>query len=675
MVAAVLACACLAHAQNAGHISAQVTRASVAHGAGTRASRTPAANGTPVEWGDTVQTDASGRARIVLNDQSILTLGQRSQLTVVKHDADSQQTALQLAYGRIRCRVSQLTRTNASFRLTTPTAVAGVIGTDFGADASIPGQTKFICIAGTTRIYSPDMKTYVDCGPGKTVTVGRGQTPSKVAEADTPTIERWQHITEPGDPQYAEAVNAPPAAPFPPTRWHGLTISGNWRFRGEGWNWFQDGSADNSYAFAQSILRIGIGQQRDRVDWLIELAQPSLLGLPQNAIAAAPQGQLGLGGTYFSSNGASRNAAFVFPDKAFLRFKRLGGSDTSLTIGRFDFVDGAEMKPADATLAALKPMRIAHRLIGNFQFTVTGRSEDGLWLSSNFRRANLTLAAARPTRGVYQVDGLGELDVSWQYGALTVATGHDKSNGELRIFGLGYQDNRALAKTDNRPATLRNGADRFANINLGTFGAHYIHAVATSAGTFDFLLWGAGQIGSWGTQNHRAGAFDGELGWQPHAALRPWLRAGYSYGSGDNNPNDNQHGTFFQVLPTPRIYARFPFFDMQNNSDAFAMLLLRPSPKLTLRSDVHALWLSSRNDLWYQGGGASAPRVFGYQGRPSNGNRGLGTLWDISADAQLTPHWGLGLYYGHVWGKGVMKSIYPAGPDANLGYAELLFRF
>ena len=47
---------------------------------------------------------------------------------------------------------------------------------------------------------------------------------------------------------------------------------------------------------------------------------------------------------------------------------------------------------------------------------------------------------------------------------------------------------------------------------------------------------------------------DVEGGFQPRILrrLKPWLRAGYYYGTGDNNPSDNKHGTFFQILPTAR---------------------------------------------------------------------------------------------------------------------------
>jgi hypothetical protein len=39
-----------------------------------------------------------------------------------------------------------------------------------------------------------------------------------------------------------------------------------------------------------------------------------------------------------------------------------------------------------------------------------------------------------------------------------------------------------------------------------------------------------------------------------------------------------------------------------------------------VRADLHWLQLTSKNDLWYQGGGAFDNKVFGYTGRPGNGS-------------------------------------------------------
>ncbi|MEK7833049.1 MAG: hypothetical protein AAB401_18310, partial [Acidobacteriota bacterium] len=144
---------------------------------------------------------------------------------------------------------------------------------------------------------------------------------------------------------------------------------------------------------------------------------------------------------------------------------------------------------------------------------------------------------------------------------------------------------------------------------------------------------------------------------------------------GDGDPNDGTHGTFFQVLPTPRIYARFPFFNSMNNEDAFVQLRLKPHAKLALRTDLHHLRLGSERDLWFVGGGAFQQKTFGYVGRPSNGNKTLGILVDASADITVTPTTVLTFYLAGVRGGDVPESIYPAGKNSRFAYLELTKRF
>jgi hypothetical protein len=132
------------------------------------------------------------------------------------------------------------------------------------------------------------------------------------------------------------------------------------------------------------------------------------------------------------------------------------------------------------------------------------------------------------------------------------------------------------------------------------------------------------------------------------------------------------------VLPTPRVYARFMFYNMMNMEDAFAQLRFRPHPRVALRTDVHHLRLSNANDLWYAGGGAFQEGTFGYTGRPSGAHRGLGTVFDISADITVTPTTTLVFYGAEVRGGGIQSLVYPAGgraPTAGFVYAELTKRF
>jgi hypothetical protein len=289
---------------------------------------------------------------------------------------------------------------------------------------------------------------------------------------------------------------------------------------------------------------------------------------------------------------------------------------------------------------------------------------------------------AIPTRGVFQTDGWGETHTGVSYLAYTRGWGRGKHSAETRAMSIYYQDWRHIVKTDSRPLAARRGD--LANIRIGTFGGHHISAVTTKAGTVDLMLWGVAQTGRWGVLNHRAQAFAVEGGFQPAASaiqrwkplrFKPWLRFGFFESSGDANPNDNAHETFFQILPTPRAYDRFPFFNMMNNRDINAALIARPHPRLTVSNEFHALRLSQRNDLWYLGGGAYQPWTFGYTGRAAGGAQSLANLYDISVDFRFNAAVSMNGYVGIAQGLAAARAIYPNGKDAKLGLLELTYRF
>src|SRR2546425_5058059 len=102
-------------------------------------------------------------------------------------------------------------------------------------------------------------------------------------------------------------------------------------------------------------LRLNFTRPGKKFDWTIELESPILLGLPDNAVAAGAQGQLGAGATYFVANHRESNVGMVFPKQVYVRFKNLfGDSASSLRIGRFEFQDGSEVPPKDPSLAVIK---------------------------------------------------------------------------------------------------------------------------------------------------------------------------------------------------------------------------------------------------------------------------------------------------------------------------------
>lgn len=455
-----------------------------------------------------------------------------------------------------------------------------------------------------------------------------------------------------------------------------MAFSGSLRARFDMWDWFETDLANNSYNFVGVLLRFSLAQQKKRYEWQIEGAVPWLINLPNDAIAPPPQGQLGFGANYFAANG--RKDASIFIKQGFFRFNGLGGDKaSSLKLGRFEFNEGLEIIPTDPSLATIKREHISQRLIGVFGFTHVGRSFDGLHFSRTSKNDNITFVGARPTEGVFQLRGWRELDVDFYYGAFTRDVKTKNGESDFRLFALYYHDGRDVLKTDNRPLPLRLADDK--NIRITTIGGHHINVFKAGSGKADTLLWGVGQFGAWGNLDHLAGAIAAEAGYQFSGGLadkiKPWVRAGYFRGSGDGDPTDNIHSTFFEVLPTPRIYARFPFYNLMNLEDSFVQLRLKPHAKVALRTDLHHLRLSNSNDLWYTGGGAFQQSTFGYVGRPSNGEKTLATMADLSVDWNITPATTLTFYVAGARGGGVVEKIYPNGRNARFAYIELTRRF
>lgn len=476
---------------------------------------------------------------------------------------------------------------------------------------------------------------------------------------------------EPPSPPPQAADSAP--APF---KIGGITVTGSFRTRAEDWNWFKGDTGDGSYLYSGNLFRIAFSQSKEFFDWQLEFAVPFLLDLPNNAVATGTQGQLGLGASYYVANSRSQYSAMAFAKQGFVRFRNLGGSPgRSLKIGRFEFLDGSEATPKNATLAAVKRDHVTQRLIGNFGWSDVQRSFDGVQYLDSRPGGTFTFVGAVPTRGVFQTDGWGETDTAFGYAAFTKPWGTGAHAAETRVLAIYYDDWRSVVKTDDRPLPVRRGD--LDNIRIGTFGGHHMSAFTTGAGTLDLLAWGVGQTGRWGRLNQRSYALDFEGGFQPNLLqkLKPWFRAGYTYGSGDGNPGDNTHGTFFQILPTPRPFARFPFFNMMNNRDIMGSLILRPHKNVTTSSEFHSLSLADANDLWYSGGGVFQPWTFGYTGRATGGARSLANLYDTQVEWRMNRRITATGYYGYAVGRAVMAAIYPHGKNGSLGYLEIGYKF
>lgn len=224
------------------------------------------------------------------------------------------------------------------------------------------------------------------------------------------------------DDQAAPFKAAKPLLPKP-LKFIGINVTGSIRTRLESWNWFEPTTGDPTYTYSGNIFRLMLLQSRESFGWQVEFDAPVLLGLPENATGVGAQGALGLGANYFIANNRSRNSAMFFPKQALIYFNGLGGKSALLKVGRFEFADGSEMAPKNATLSTLKTTRINMRLLGHFGWAHVGRSFDGIHYSRNTAdaRSNITFVGAVPTRNVFQTDGWGWNQVAFGFLSYTKA--------------------------------------------------------------------------------------------------------------------------------------------------------------------------------------------------------------------------------------------------------------
>ncbi len=453
-----------------------------------------------------------------------------------------------------------------------------------------------------------------------------------------------------------------------------LSVFASLRARGEFWDWFEGTSGDSSYAYAATVAKLGLKWQQDFFDLHLEAQNTALMGLPDDASAPAPQGSFGLGPVYLSHN-RRQNDASVFLKQAHLTLKQLGIPGLRLRGGRHSIAGGAEVMSKDPTIDWIKRMRVSQRLLGPFGWSHVGRSYDGFTLSWTRGAYNFTLHGSHPTQAGFDLAGNKTIDdIDILYAGFNLTRPEFAKMTDARLFYIYYADGRNLRPTDNRPAAER--SRRHIAINMG--GGNLIQVIPTGAGPIDLMGWGVVQGGDWGRQDHHGWAFAVEAGWQPSGLpWKPWFRLGYNRSSGDDDPNDGDHDTFFQMLPTARVYSFSTFYNLMNNADAFFQLILRPLEGLVWRTDFHYIQVSEKNDLWYQGAGATLEdrqAGFGFVGRPTFGKRDLFQIIETSLSYNLNKHINVNVFFAHVFGDSIVDQIYP-DDSANFGYIETTLKF
>ena len=444
----------------------------------------------------------------------------------------------------------------------------------------------------------------------------------------------------------------------------------NWT-RAELWRFFEPfpGGGDNDYVYAANRLQVWVRRTTRRYEAQAAVQYVQFGGLPDAAVGPGP---LGLGAVYYAHAGRADS------HQVYLRYLNLRlnlPAGLRVQVGRMSYSSGGEAVSGDPKIEAVKRQRVEARLVGEFDWSIYQRGFDGVRVDAVRSAWSATAVALQPTQGGFEdAAGLMMKDVAVFGATVTLKPNAVVPRAEWQLFAYHYDDDRHVAA---RPDNTGRSAAR-ADVGITTVGTTLVAASGTRDGRqWDGLFWIVGQTGAWFGQTHRAFSVAAEAGHQwTGLPSRPWIRGGYLRASGDADPADARHGTFFQMLPTVRRYAQNASYSQMNNTDLFVQALLRPIASLGVRVDLHRIGLASARDLWYFGSGATQARgtVFGFSTRPSHGATHVGTVVEGSADYAIAPGWSINGYLGVMRGGGVVRPAF-GGHTMAFGYLENVLQF
>ena len=452
----------------------------------------------------------------------------------------------------------------------------------------------------------------------------------------------------------------------------------------ESWSFFTPPEGDPDYTLFGNRVTLGMATATRHVEGYGAFQYAQLLNLPRFAFGGfASPTSLGPGGFYYDAARAP-NAYQLYFKALSLRVRNLAHG-LSFEVGRMSFESGAEAVSASPALASLARERLHGVLLGEVGWSAFERTFDGIRGDLAQPRWHANASLLFPSQGVFEesanttMSGVRVATGSvtfWNSAALRPDVGPiarlarrrrfydgplpDPSSltFEAQAFAQQYRDVRsAKVRPDNSfPSPVP------ADITVATFGGSVVSLLPVGRGRVDVLAWIAGQSGEWYGDPHRAMSLIVEGGYKWTAWLwQPWVRGGVRYASGDASPIDSAHGTFFPVLPSSQPALLAGVYAQMNLRDVFGEVRLQPRSRIGVRGSVHRLSLASGADRWYSGTGATAIRgdFFGYSGRLVFQGTDLGTLFQTSAEAELTKRWTV---------RGSFGMVKIGGVPARLGF-------
>ena len=190
--------------QRAGEVSRLIPAVNIARGPKS----ITASPKSVVYWQDLVNTQVNARARIGLDDGSVLNVGSETSMKIVKHDAGAQQTELELTYGKLRTQAQKIAKPDGKFEVRTPAGVAGVVGTDFFVGYDVTTNVmNVIAFEGLVKVCNlAGVCVLLKAGQMTNVRNGDNSAPAPPTQAMLDILVASSKETDAGGPLGAAAV-------------------------------------------------------------------------------------------------------------------------------------------------------------------------------------------------------------------------------------------------------------------------------------------------------------------------------------------------------------------------------------------------------------------------------------------------------------------------------------
>jgi hypothetical protein len=255
----------------------------------------------------------------------------------------------------------------------------------------------------------------------------------------------------------------------------------------------------------------------------------------------------------------------------------------------------------------------------------------------------------------------------WFYGTYVTLKQWDPHTIEAYFLGLSdLDDNRVFPGPVESEEGVVGSLDRY-TAGIGMYGPIWKRK---DCGTLTYTTDMAYQFGHKSEDQIRAYMLHGDLAYEWDRPMKPMLKLIGNLGSGDRRRGDGQSNTFHPLYGSSHSpYGIIDFVRLQNMRELALEASAQPTEKLKAKVGLHAFWLDSKTDSWYNGRGSS-------RGRDDTGNSGrhIGNEINAVLNYKLTKFVTLEAGAAHFRGGQVARN-FGQRDGANLLYVQTTITF